>query len=79
MLLRVQVQIHVDADPDRVTAATVSSSAPQATDDGEAFAPVHGYTTDSLLKDTRFKVTPEYCNICICAKVRLALWPEMQS
>lgn len=58
MLASVQVQLHVEADPDRVMAATVSSSAIQAADDGGVFAPVHGYTTDNLLKDKRFKVIP---------------------
>ena len=50
-----QVQVHVEADPARVMAATVASSA-QRMDSGDAFAPIHGYTTDALLKDKRFKV-----------------------
>lgn len=50
-----QVQVHVEADPDRVMAATVASSA-QGMDSEGAFAPIHGYTTDALLKDKRFKV-----------------------
>ena len=50
-----QVQVHVEADPDRVMAATVASSA-QGMDPEGAFAPIHGYTTDALLKDKRFKV-----------------------
>ena len=45
----------MEADPDRVMAATVASSA-QTSDQGSAFAPIHGYTTDTLLKDKRFKV-----------------------
>lgn len=49
-----QVQVHVEANPDRVMAATVASSA-QTTDQESAFAPIHGYTTDTLLKDKRFK------------------------
>ena len=47
---------HVEADPERILAATAASSAEQ-TADTAAFAPVHGYTTETLLKDKRFKVT----------------------
>ena len=50
-----QVQVHVEADPERAMAATVASSAQEAGHEA-AFAPVHGYTTDNLLKDKRFKV-----------------------
>ena len=50
-----QVAVHVNSDPQRLMAATVASSA-QQTEDASAFAPVHGYTTDALLKDKRFKV-----------------------
>lgn len=47
--------MHAEVDPERVMAATVASSA-QAADEEGAFAPIHGYTTDALLKDKRFKV-----------------------
>ena len=50
-----QVEPHVNADPERILAATAASSA-QQTADTAAFAPVHGYTTETLLKDKRFKV-----------------------
>lgn len=47
--------MHVEADPERAMAATVASSAQEAEHE-KAFASVHGYTTDALLKDKRFKV-----------------------
>lgn len=50
-----QVQVDVDADPERARAATIASSAQEA-EHATAFAPVHGYTTESLLRDKRFKV-----------------------
>ncbi|DBA96523.1 hypothetical protein WJX77_003822 [Trebouxia sp. C0004] len=54
-MLRAQVQVHVEADPGRAMAATAASSAQEASHD-PAFAPVNGYTTETLLKDKRFKV-----------------------
>ena len=47
--------MHVEADPERAMAATAASSAQEASHD-PAFAPVNGYTTETLLKDKRFKV-----------------------
>ncbi len=52
---QLQVQVHVEADPERAMAATAASSAQEASHD-PAFAPVNGYTTETLLKDKRFKV-----------------------
>ncbi|KAL0054344.1 hypothetical protein WJX82_007434 [Trebouxia sp. C0006] len=53
--LRAQVQVHVESDPERAMAATAASSAQEASHD-PAFAPVNGYTIETLLKDKRFKV-----------------------
>ncbi|KAL3132532.1 hypothetical protein ABBQ32_009074 [Trebouxia sp. C0010 RCD-2024] len=53
--LRAQVRVEVEADPDRARAPTVASAAQDA-EPAAAFAPVHGYTTETLLKDKRFKV-----------------------
>lgn len=50
-----QVRVEVEADPDRARAPTVASAAQDA-EPAAAFAPVHGYTTETLLKDKRFKV-----------------------
>lgn len=52
---QLQVQVHVEADSERAMAATAASSAQAASHD-PAFAPVNGYTTETLLKDKRFKV-----------------------
>lgn len=56
----VQVQVDVNADPERAKAATIASSAQEA-EHAAAFAPVHGYTTESLLRDKRFKVCAVLC------------------
>jgi hypothetical protein len=45
----------VSSDPERLLNPTVSSKA-QAPAQGLAFPPVHGYTTQQLLADQRFKV-----------------------
>ena len=55
-----QVRVEASADPARARAATVASSAQEA-ENAAAFAPVHGYTTDTLLRDKRFKVGCAAC------------------
>lgn len=45
----------VDADAARLLAPTESSQADPAAE-GTAFKAVHGYTTDKLMQDQRFKV-----------------------
>ena len=63
-----QVQIDVDADPQRARAATIASAAQEA-EHVAAFAPVHGYTTETLLRDKRFKVRAVHFThtCCLCA------------
>lgn len=57
--LRALVAPEVENDPQRVMAPTVASSAADKDKDAEgAFHPVHGYTTDQVAKDQRFKVRP---------------------
>lgn len=55
-----QVQVEVNADPERARGPTIASAAQEA-ERAAAFLPVHGYTTETLLKDKRFKVPSHPC------------------
>jgi len=63
--------VHVDADPARAMAATVASSA-QEVEQAAGFAPMHGYTTDALLKDKRFKVQQQDFQVLLFAVCKAA-------
>ena len=69
-----QVQIDVDADPERSRAPTIASAAQEA-EHAAAFAPVHGYTTETLLRDKRFKV----CDVHLHIHVLLVCMRQQQA
>lgn len=54
-LSNVQVKVEAAADANRARAPTAASAAP-AEEPATVFRPVHGYTTDDILKDKRFRV-----------------------
>ena len=60
--LRALVAPKVESDPTRVWKPTEASSAlgpedEQEAQDSQAFRPIHGYTSNELYKDSRFKLT----------------------
>lgn len=52
-----QVRVEVAADAERVRAPTAASAAAADDAPAAAFKPVHGYTTDEILRDKRFRVS----------------------
>lgn len=52
----VQVKVEAAADTNRARAPTAASAAQADAPPAPAFRPVHGYTTDDILKDKRFRV-----------------------
>ena len=52
-----QVAVHVEADEERLTGPTACWTAEPPDPVGVAFNPVHGFTTQDVMRDQRFRVS----------------------